>query len=362
LAGGLSLGAGCGARTSLSEATPDAGAACAIGSEQTCSGEHGCVGSRICEAEGVFGECRCAPVCSDRTYTAEPHPISIYLIVDRSGSMIARWNETTSALGRFVSDPGLAGLEVGLGFFPVANDVCTPRLYEAPEVPFGPLGAAPASGDPQERALLAAFEASYPRGSTPMFAGMRGAMMIARAHAKQASPNERTLVVLVTDGTPTTCAEGYAEISSLVKSEFSADPPIRTYAIGLSGSDESVVSGVAASGGGESFFLGDSDVASQLLAALVAIKGFLGCDFTAEGVELDQSTPVSLSFTSSGQNLDFERVAGAATCGDRLGWYLEAHGDAGKDEGSHIRLCPSSCVLVNRGDYSQLRIRAGACE
>ena len=147
----------------------------------------------------------------------------------------------------------------------------------------------------------------------------------------------------------------------MVKKELAADPPIRTYAIGLSGADDKVVNGIARSGGGESFFLGDSDVATELLNALIAIKGFLGCEFTVAGVELDEATPVSLSFTGPDQALDFERVPGADACGERHGWYLEG-GERAASPTPQIRLCPSACVLVNRGDFSRLRIRAGACE
>lgn len=64
--------------------------------------------------------------CAGENFSAEPVPVDIHIMLDRSGSMeddsgqagVSKWDAISSAFTSFVSDPGAAGLGVGLHYFP----------------------------------------------------------------------------------------------------------------------------------------------------------------------------------------------------------------------------------------------------
>ena len=91
------------------------------------------------------------------------------------------------------------------------DDDCDENACAQELVPIGPLTADPAPTDAQEQALVAAVNAATPGGNgqgggTPTFAALSGAEQWATAH-QAANPNERTVVVFVTDGQPNGCNE-----------------------------------------------------------------------------------------------------------------------------------------------------------
>lgn len=70
--------------------------------------------------------------CAGTTVEATPIPLDIYVMLDKSGSMldktgmkgqgITKWEAVTKALNSFYNDPQSAGIGVGLQYFPIIDD------------------------------------------------------------------------------------------------------------------------------------------------------------------------------------------------------------------------------------------------
>lgn len=79
------------------------------------------------------------PSCVGETQGAEPIEVDMYVMLDRSGSMLGltndgttKWDAVRSALIAFASDPASMGLGVGLQYFPIGKpDVPTTCLTDA---------------------------------------------------------------------------------------------------------------------------------------------------------------------------------------------------------------------------------------
>ena len=84
-------------------------------------------------------------------------------------------------------------------------------------------------------------------GGTPISAALAGALQWASAQHKK-TPDENTVVVLVTDGQPNGCQEDIGTIAGLAAAALAADGT-RTYAIGLTGSEKATMDQIAMSGG-----------------------------------------------------------------------------------------------------------------
>ncbi len=66
------------------------------------------------------------PSCGGTASTAEPIPLDIYIMLDKSGSMndvvsggMTKWDNVSTALDGFFADPASQGLDVGIQFFPL---------------------------------------------------------------------------------------------------------------------------------------------------------------------------------------------------------------------------------------------------
>lgn len=109
-------------------------------------------------------------------------------------------------------------------------------------------------------------------GGTPTYAALAGALKWTSAYQK-AHSDEKTVVVLVTDGQPNGCNNDVNDIADIA-ADAKSSSGILTYTVGLAGSKESEMDTIAAAGGtSKGFFIGDGDAESDLLAALKAIQG-----------------------------------------------------------------------------------------
>jgi hypothetical protein len=291
------------------------------------------------------------------------------VMFDRSTSMhdeadqatgATRWDLASAALTSFFADPAAAGLQVALRFFPhdspaagCNDDDCSVEACATPIVPLATLTPEVGPIDLHEAALIASSAAAAPAprmqgmnaGSqgTPISAALAGALAWAQAQ-RMAAPEENAVVVLVTDGEPNGCEEDITSIASLA-SEALAASGTRTYAIGLTGSQESDIDAIAAAGGTtEGIFITDGATAKQdLLNALAAIRGSaLDCDFempkASSGMQVDPSK-INVNYTpAGGTQMTLGRVVDAASCGTAPGWYYD-----NEQNPSRILLCPASC-------------------
>jgi hypothetical protein len=320
-------------------------------------------------ASGGNGSLGNEMACATGTASAKLSNVRMLVMFDRSTSMndeadetagATRWDLASSALNSFFADPAAGGLQVALRFFPhdlpaagCNDDACDVSACAQPIVPLGTLAAEPA--DAHEAALVAASVLAIPpaRGpgqgnnvgsqGTPISAALGGALSWAAAQ-RSAAPEENAVVVLVTDGQPNGCEEEITTIAGLAQDAFTTSG-IRTYAIGLTGSQESDMDAIAAAGGTtKGIFISDGATAKQdLLNALGAIRGsVLDCDFELpkadNGMQVDPSK-VNVKYTpAGGTQMTLGRVPDATGCGTAPGWYYDNELNP-----TRILLCPASC-------------------
>jgi von Willebrand factor type A domain len=318
--------------------------------------------------------------CATGTASASLAGVNMIVAFDRSGSMResavdngpTRWELTSAALKGFFSSPDAAGLKLALRFFPDDNPAagCNDKACDAvacsqPLVALGTLSAQPTPVDTQEQALLDATDKSAPGGGmgggTPTSAALAGALAWANAQ-HQLTPNENSVVVLVTDGDPHGCDENILNISKLASDAFASDN-VRTYVIGLTGSREAAMDSIAMAGGTtKGIFVSDgANTQQDLLDALAAIRGqVLDCDFPLPtpkpGATVDP-TRINVNVTATGGGkTTLAQVPDEAACTGTPGWHYD-----NPTSPTRIVLCKSSCDAVTVDVMASLEVLLG-CE
>lgn len=315
--------------------------------------------------------------CAKGTASANLAGVNMFVMFDRSSSMNqaaqrngpSRWQLTSTALSSFFASADAAGLNVALRFFPhdmpaagCNQDGCDANACATPLVPLGTLTAEMAPTDAQEKALLDATVAAAPGMAgqgTPISAALSGAYQWASAqHTK--TPNENTVVVLVTDGQPNGCETNIGNISGLAAAALANDGT-RTYAIGLTGSREQDMDQIAMAGGtDQGIFVADgANTTQDLINALSGIRGaILDCDFAMPvpkpGVAVEPAF-INVNYTpSSGKTATLPQVSGEASCAATSGWYYDNPLNP-----SRIILCKSTCDSVTSDPMASLEILLG---
>lgn len=341
--------------------------------------------------------------CGTGMASANLKPVNMFVVFDRSYSMLdcgggdngmqgnmggcdtgpTRWDLTAAALTQFFQDPGAADLGVALRFYPHNLPVegctsdgrnnpaldggttmgCDINACAAPLVDMAVLTADPAPADAHEAALVNAVMTSAPLVSgegTPTYPALAGAAQWSVAY-QQAHPEQRTVIVLVTDGEPNGCNTQTQAIAQLAADAYTT-AEVRTYAIGLTGAGENFMNSIAMAGGtDQAFFVSDGATATaDLLAALNAIRGMaLACDFpvpssTSTGMSIDPNL-INVNFTSTaGGEVELGIVPSAADCGTQQAWYYD---DPAMP--TRIILCPESCASVTGDANASIAILAG---
>lgn len=314
--------------------------------------------------------------CAKGSATAALNGVNMFVMFDRSSSMNdranqngSRWDVTSAALKSFFASADASGLKLALRFFPhdqpaegCSQQGCDVAACSKPLVGLGELTAQAAPGDAQEKSLIDATNASAPGMAgqgTPISAALGGALSWAKAQRK-ATPSENSVVVLVTDGEANGCDEDIDTIAGLAADAFASDG-IRTYAIGLTGSQERDMNQIAREGGTErGIFVADgANTEQDLLQALGAIRGqVLDCDFAmpepADGVEVNINA-INVNYTSgSGTLSTLAQVANAEACARAPGWYYDDPAVP-----TQIILCPAACETVTADASAKLDILLG---
>lgn len=302
--------------------------------------------------------------CGYSTASAETHPLTLYLLVDKSSSMAGfKWDAAKAGLTAFVNDPASAGITVGLRFFPRPADgtpVCDQKAYQVPEVPFGVL-------PDNAQNIINALTSSLPDGfSTPIYPALGGGIL-AGIDISINDPNRRAAVILVTDGKPQgpapTCGgvnpEDTTAITNLAKTGAEFKPPVPTYVIGLPGVDQTFANAVAEAGGTDSAILvSNVNVEQAFKDALAKVRGdALPCDYAIPPQVVGgqfEVTEVNVLVTYSGKEPAF--IPQVKTCGDQPGWKYD---DPAKP--SRIVLCPATCGTLNTDFGAKIEIALG-CE
>lgn len=284
--------------------------------------------------------------CAGTEAEAQPKKLHMLVVLDRSGSMgsgaSSKWGKSVAALTDYINDPASAGTSVGINYFPPlesAADQCAEESYNPPMVPMGDLPG-------HASTLASSMNGTSTTGVTPTYGALFGSLRYATELQDQA-PDDVVVVVLGSDGTPTTCDTNIANIASLAASAYGYNG-VRTFAVAIAGSDLADLGTIATAGGGEAFDVtGNSDLFKEKLDAIRA--NALGCEYDIpepdEGEEIDP-LKVNVTYTpgGGGAGQELPQADDAADCGQLPGWYYDD-----PLEPTKIILCPASCNVV-QGD------------
>jgi hypothetical protein len=329
--------------------------------------------------------------CGIGSAEATLRPVSMFVTFDRSTSMVRaepdpvtllnRWETAALALTEFFSSPAADGLGVALRFFPddrpevgCTQEECNVAACTEPLVPMDTLSAAVAPDDAHEAALILAVEEATPmlpmngemaKGGTPISVALEGAAAWTASH-QQDHPDQKTVILFVTDGDPAGCDERPAFIQGIAQTAL-AEHDVSTYVVGLTdalgeGVNQDNLNELAAAGGTEqAFFIKDGPTAAEdLFDALDAVRGLaLPCDFplpesTKEGTEIDPGFVNVVYTAGDGTERTLTKLSEGTTCADSQSWHYD-----NEDTPSRIVLCPSACDVISADGSAKLQILAG---
>ena len=306
---------------------------------------------------GSAEPCNGGAACAEITATAEVVPLTVYILFDKSVSMLddGKWEAATQALTQFFESKQAARLRIALKFFPGTNP-CQSSFYKVPDVALGTLTDGSALDDTHEQALIDAVEGASASGvSTPIYAALAGAYAWGEDQL-EADEKQQVAVVLVTDGDPDACAQDTMEGITAAAADAAALGTV-TYVIGLQGSNQANLDSLAAAGGtNEAFVVGTTSLTSELADALSTIRvSELACQFDLPSGDNVEPTLVNACFTpEGGGESTLEKIDGPASCSNGKQWYYD---DASLP--TQIILCPSTCESVQTDNGGQMEIVFG---
>jgi hypothetical protein len=325
---------------------------------------------------GSFTDGNGAPVgtssaCVTSTASAALTPVNLVVMYDKSGSMgdpadgfdpAKRWIPVGTGMKSFLSDTGSRSMRASLQFFPLGGDLqstCN-AAYGTPRVPMSPLtDAGP---------FVSAIDATTPNGGTPTLPALTGAISYARSVAS-ANPEQKTVVVLVTDGEPGYRVNGQnvpgcpdndiAHVASAAQGALAGNPSIATYVIGVGPSLQNLNSIAAAGGTGQALMVPVNDpgqTTASFQSALEKIRSAtLSCVFgmpkAPDGQQLDADR-VNVIFTKgTGQEVT---LGYSADCANGQGWRYDNRANPTK-----VELCPASCGAVQADGKGKMTVAFG---
>jgi von Willebrand factor type A domain len=353
--------------------------ACGSGSGSTFKDPNGSSGSS--GASGTSGDLGGAfstdPVgtnaaCVSAIKNASLPAVNLVIMYDKSGSMgdpaeggdpKVKWIPVNTGMKAFFADPASSGYNASLQFFPAPGDVAATcgAAYATPLVPLTSLG--------QSQPLVAALDGASPQGGTPTLPALEGAITYATATA-QARPDEKTVVVLVTDGEPGLFINGaiadgctnndIPHVASAAAAALAGTPSIPTYVIGV-GSALTSLNSIAASGGTTAAFIipvtNPADTTAVLQKAFESIRSQvkLSCDFPLPAAPAGQTLDtnrVNVAFTNGGGAES--ALVYSADCSAANGWRY--------DDITHptkIELCGPTCATAQADRNGKISVALG---
>lgn len=288
--------------------------------------------------------------CVSESKKAEAVPLAMLVLLDRSGSMSGdKWDSATKAIRAFADRAEVVGMKMGVQFFPPlgSGDQCNASLYANPAVPIAEL---PGNVIPIQQKLA---NTAADGGATPMRSGLEGSIAAMRTYISSGEPHQG-VVILVTDGDPTSCGNvsNVASVATSGANPPSGVPRVLTFAVGMDGASFANLDQIAQAGGGgkTSFNVGGGAAAQQALVdALESVRtGVIGCEYVlpippaGEGILDLESVEVRFTPGKNDPETVIKKVDGASACGATSGGYYY---DDPKDP-TRVVLCPASCSAV----------------
>jgi hypothetical protein len=334
------------------------------------------------------------------------NPVTIYLMLDRSSSMLGycptsnscnmnSWTQATQAITAFASDPMSQNIDVALGYFPPlvapadkAGQLCTGLSCATPAVPVrrandnAPLmgnslaGAVPP--DPRTDPL-------FPFGSiqpnmTPMECAIRGIDAFCKTQAMTSS--QKCVGVLVTDGVP----EGDCNTNRDQLAMVAASGGTTLFTLGLQGANFTFLNQLATAGKTDCTPMDPNSTACDatagkdaFIAALNAIREKiqvktpmtrtvttvtevpLDCEWnlpeTPEDMKFDRDK-VNVVFTAEGKDpITLSRVPTSSEeeCKKHPeGWRYDSD-----DEPKKVLACEKACEMIKKASGAKISIAFG---
>lgn len=308
-----------------------------------------------------------------------PAPVALYVMFDRSLSMASKlWTPATQALKGFFADSKSEGIDVALQFFPSSGGACNGNGYKTPAVALGRLPG-------HASALTTSLDKQSASGiGTPVEGALRGITEYCKTFQKN-NPNERCIGVLVTDGEPEwdSCEKGDAKLTAIAADAYN-NHQVRTFAVGLSGANFTLLDKIAKAGGAADcdpsasrFACDVSAGAEKLSEALAKIRDTvttvevrteietrtetrpLECEWQmpdpSVGQEVDTNRVNVKVSGGAGDALTLGRVPSESACQDGAWRYDSA------DQPTRIIACPETCSTIKNAGHTDVKILLG-CE
>jgi hypothetical protein len=360
---GGSAGTSGGAAGTSSGSSGESGAG-ALGGTTGTSGGAGSGGAGATSgASGNMGVAGSPPDgCTQRKQQVGFASQRLFVMMDRSASLLenvvgidaSAWDAVTTAFASMIQAPASADLGLALRFFPhdqpsvgCSDPICDFEACHGMLIPMGTLTSASGNADPQESALIAAITSSPPNaddaGGTPLHPALYGAFLAATEH--QANFQERTTVVLVTDGAPNGCDE---DLDSLldVSQHMLQQAGIGTYVVGLPDTPNDLELELLAQFGGSVepvYSPGSRSLTPDLESAFTYLRDASSlCGFELPrqyaGHTLAYDTAFVSISASGGAPVAIPRLSSPVDCGSAPGYTVDASSSPGK-----LQFCPASC-------------------
>lgn len=294
--------------------------------------------------------------CTGSVKSVTAAPQDILILFDQSLSMLCmtsnstRWDTLKKAVQDYVLLPALADVNVGLQYFGLSIlSSCNAADYQTPDVEIAPLST---NATPIANSLAA----HMPSTNTPTAAALTGAIN----HVidwKNAHAGRRAVVLLVTDGQPSTCGMVSDVVTVASAGLMNAVP---TYVIGVispgitcaqdqNPPNQQDLDSVAKAGGTTAAHLIDTtkDVAQQFDAAMndIRAKSTVACTFAIPappaGQALDPNR-LNVRYTPAGSTNPIVVPSVTGACDPQKGgWYVDNYAAP-----TTIELCPSTCASI----------------
>ena len=310
--------------------------------------------------------------CVTAVKSASLPAVNLVIMYDKSGSMgdpaeggdpKAKWIPVNTGMKAFFADPASSGYNASLQFFPAPGDMQTTcgAGYDHPLVPLTSL----ASSAP----LAGALDSASPQGGTPTLPALQGAIKYAQ-QTIAARPEEKTVVVLVTDGEPGLYVNGQmvpgcanndiGHVAAAAQDAFTAATSVPTYVIGV-GSSLTKLDAIAAAGGTSKAFIisvtdptqtrGDLQKAFEAIRSQVKVSCNFSVPAAPAGQQLDKDH-INVGFTAGGGTET--PLVYSKDCSAQNGWRYDDPAAP-----TQIELCPASCGAAQGDPNGKLKVAVG---